>query len=110
MDKYIQDNLIMEDMTKTRDEHGNMTFEYLLKVHKTAMIWSKILFTEKKKEMAPERRQALKDNQMETYNKVFKSMEEQVMLIQDQVLTQILDKIGFEIEKYGSAVEFHMNS
>jgi len=83
MDKYIQDNLIMEDMSKTRDEHGNMTFEYLLKVHKTAMIWRRVFFTEMKREMAPERREALKNNQMDKYNELLKKFFESMMLISD---------------------------
>jgi len=68
MDKYIQDNLIMEDMSQTKEENGYITFEYTLQVHKTFMIWSRIIFTELKKEMAPERRKVLENKQMEKYS------------------------------------------
>jgi len=61
-------------VSKTKDENGDMTFEYTLKVQKTAMIWSRVLFNEVKKTAAPERRKALENKQMDEYSKIFKMM------------------------------------
>jgi len=43
-------------MSKTKDENGDLTFEYTLKVQKASMIWSRVLFNEVKNEVALERR------------------------------------------------------
>ena len=58
MDKYLQDNL--EDASDHFDQVGYLTFDYFIKVYKTALIWNRITFAEKKKELIGKRREALK--------------------------------------------------
>lgn len=58
MDKYLQDNL--DDASDHFDQVGYLTFDYFIKVYKTALIWNRITFAEKKKELIVKRREALK--------------------------------------------------
>ena len=67
MDKYIQDNLILKDMSKIKDDKGLLTFEYFLKGYKTALIWSRVKFADKKKKLVQKRRMALQKKDMIKY-------------------------------------------
>jgi len=67
MDKYIEDHLMQDDMSQCKDQFGYLTYEYYLKVFKAALIWNRITFADKKKELAKERREALKKNDMGKY-------------------------------------------
>ena len=49
MDKYMEDNL--EDASDNLDQVGYLTFDYFLKVYKTALIWNRITFAKKKTEL-----------------------------------------------------------
>jgi len=68
MDKYLQDYL--EDAGDHFDQVGMLTFDYFIKVYKTALIWNRISFAEKKKELMAKRREALKEKKMEKYYKI----------------------------------------
>ena len=69
MDKYIQDNLITQE-DKIKDDKGILHFEYFQKCYKTAMIWSRIKFAEKQKNMIWDRRLAFKAKDMEKYGRI----------------------------------------
>ena len=68
MDKYLQENL--EDASDHFDQVGYLTFDYFIKVYKTALIWNRITFGEKKAELMIKRREALKEKKMERYHKI----------------------------------------
>ena len=65
MDKYLENNL--EAASDHLDQVGYLTFDYFLKVYRTALIWNRITFAAKKAELVAERRVALKKKQMEKY-------------------------------------------
>ena len=48
-DAYIDKNL--EDPANHKDAVGHLTFEYFLKVYKTALIWNRVKFANKKAEL-----------------------------------------------------------
>jgi len=54
MDKYLQENL--DDASDHFDQVGYLTFDYFIKVYKTALIWNRITFGEKKAELMAKRR------------------------------------------------------
>ena len=72
MYKYIEDNL--EDPRQGRDALGVITFEYFLKLYKTALIWNRVQFAEKKKLLITQRRKALQNNDMDSFRKCFLDM------------------------------------
>jgi len=76
MDKYIEDHLIVEDMSTCKDQFGYLVYEYYLKVFKAALIWNRITFAEKKKELVAERRAALKKNDMKKYAEVLHTISD----------------------------------
>lgn len=69
---YIDENL--EDPEQNMDAAGLLTFDYFLKVYKTALIWNRIKFHERKTELTKHRREALKQNNMETFRAVHLSI------------------------------------
>ena len=96
-------------MIETKIENGDMTFEYTIQVQKTAMIWSRVLFNEVKKEQATERRKALENKQMDKYSQIFKTMQDEANTIQESVLAHICEKIGVNDEKLAAAIQTHVN-
>ena len=69
---YIDGNL--GDPEQNKDPSGLLTFDYFLKVYKTALIWNRIKFEERKTELIKHRREALKTNNMETFRAVHLSI------------------------------------
>lgn len=57
MYKYIEDNL--DDPRDNKDAVGVITFEYFLKLYKTALIWNRVQFAERRKQFIANRRKAL---------------------------------------------------
>jgi len=110
MDKYIQDNLIQKDMTKIKDDKGFLTFEYFLKGYKTALIWSRVKFTEKKKKLVHERRIALRAKDMVKYANIIKSINDQDAVNMEKVIEEVFSKIGITEKEFQKSIDFHMNS
>jgi len=69
-DKYLKDHLMMEDMSTVKDKEGLLTFDFFLKGYKTALIWSRIKFVERKKNMIWDRRLAYKAKDMVKYAQI----------------------------------------
>ena len=69
---YIDENL--GDPEQNKDPSGLLTFDYFLKVYKTALIWNRIKFEERKTELIKHRREALKTDNMETFRAVHLSI------------------------------------
>ena len=61
MYKYIEDNL---DAPDNHRSVGVISFEYFLKLYKTALIWNRVQFAERKQLIITQRRKALQDNDM----------------------------------------------
>ena len=53
-----------------------MTYEYFLKVYRAALIWNRVTFEEKKRELIAERREALKKNNMDKYAEIFHTISD----------------------------------
>ena len=89
---YIDENL--DDPEKNKDPAGLLTFEYFLKVYKTALIWNRIKFADKKKELTNLRRLALKKDDMEKFRTVHLSMSNADETCLQDVLEEILLRIN----------------
>ena len=50
----------LEEASNHLDQVGYLTFDYFLKVYRTALIWNRITFAEKKAELVAKRREHLK--------------------------------------------------
>jgi hypothetical protein len=68
MDAYLEKHL--SDPKPHIDQFGLLSFDYFLKIYKTALIWNKITFADKKKELVAERREALKKGNLELYGEL----------------------------------------
>jgi hypothetical protein len=69
---YIDENL--GDPEQNKDPVGLLTFDYFLKVYKTALIWNRIKFESIKTKLVKQRREALKNNKMESFRAVHLSI------------------------------------
>ena len=105
MDKYLQDNL--EDASDHFDQVGYLTFEYFLKVYKTALIWNRITFAQKKAELIAKRRDALKKNQMEKYHKLIQLIADCDEACLQDVVEEILKFIGMTDKQFNDSLQFH---
>jgi hypothetical protein len=47
MDKYMEDSL--DPASDNLDQVGQLTFDYFLKVYKTALIWNRITFARRRR-------------------------------------------------------------
>ena len=91
-DAYIEENL--EEPDNHKEPSGMLTFDYFIKVYKTALIWNRIKFADKKKEMLKHRRNALKNNDMERYRAVHIGMSNADETCLQDVLEEILIKVN----------------
>lgn len=68
MQKYLEEHL--ESSKDNLDQMGYLTFEYFLKVYKAALVWNRVSFQEKRKELVMKRREALEKGKMERYGEI----------------------------------------
>ena len=92
MEAYIDKHL--EDPSDHRDDVGLLTFDYFLKIYRTAMVWNRVKFEEKKKEQIKERREALKAEDMERWREIYQEMASLDEECLQDVLEQILARVG----------------
>jgi hypothetical protein len=71
---YVEEHLGNPEDNK--DPSGLLTFEYFLKVYKTALIWNRIKFAERKEELTKLRRSSLKTNNMEAFRAAHMSINQ----------------------------------
>jgi hypothetical protein len=68
MDAYLEKHL--GDPKPHIDQFGLLSFDYFLKIYKSALIWNRISFAAKKIELVAERREALKKANLELYGEL----------------------------------------
>lgn len=81
-------------MTQIYDKSGNLTFDYFIKVYKASMIWNRILFADKKKDLVSRRRTAIKNKDMDEYKAVLQTTNQ----LYEESLSEVLSKILGEIK------------
>ena len=107
MYKYIEEEL--EDPRQGRDALGVITFEYFLKLYKTALIWNRVQFAEKKKLLITQRRKALQNNDMDSFRKCFLDMVSEDEKCLQGVLEEILDKISLSDNEFKETLNLYMS-
>ena len=68
-----------------------ITFEFFLKVYKTALVWNRVKFQKKKEELISKRRKALKEGEMTEYRQQCMTIGEQDEICLQDVLEEILE-------------------
>lgn len=101
MDKYLEDNLEVAD--GHRDQVGYLTFDYFLKVYKTALIWNRITFKDKKAELVAKRRQHLKKKEMTKYYETIQLISDIDEACLQDVLEEVLKFIGMTDKQFGES-------
>ena len=107
MDKYLQDNL--EPAAEYFDGVGQLVFDYFLKVYKTALIWNRITFAEKKAELMAKRREALKKGQTGKYHKFIQLIQDCDEACLQDVVEEILKFIGMTDKQFNDSLSFHFD-
>lgn len=105
MDQYLEDHL--EEAADNFDQVGMLTFDYFLKVYKTALIWNRVSFAKKKAELIAKRREALKNNEMEKYNKLIQLILDIDEACLQDVVEEILKFIGMTDKQFNESLSFH---
>jgi len=106
-EEYIDENL--GDPEENKDPSGLLTFDYFLRVYKTALIWNRIKFQERKTELIKHRREALKQNNMETFRAVHLSINTADETCLQDVLEEILLRINLPDKKFQESLNFHFD-
>ena len=99
---------MLDDMSTCKDQFGYLTYEYYLKVFKTALIWNRITFAEKKEELGKERRAALKKNDMGKYTELIHTQQDIDEACLQDVLEEILGQLGMTDKEFQESLDFHM--
>ena len=107
-DEYLEEHL---DDAKDHivEGTGMIDFDYFLKVYQTAMIWNRVRFADKKKVLTDVRRQALKNDQMERYRDINIQMGELDEACLQDVLEDILEKIGLTEKQFNECMNFYVD-
>ena len=106
-DKYIDENL--EDPNNNKDEVGHLTFDYFIKVYKTALIWNRVKFANRKAELVEQRRKALKNDDMAGFRQAhFDIGTADEQCLQD-VLEEILVRINLDDKHFQESLNFHFD-
>ena len=106
MFEYVDEHLA-EDVNEITDAVGMIKFDYFLKLYKTAIVWNRVKFAESKKEMLQKRRAALKENDMQTWRQLFSNIAEADEACLQDVLEDILDRIGISETQFKEALNLH---
>jgi len=107
MDKYLEDHL--EEASQHVDQVGYLTFDYFLKVYRTALIWNRITFAKKKAELIAKRRDALKKNESEKYHKIIQLILDIDEACLQDVVEEILKFIGMTDKQFNDSLSFHFD-
>ena len=105
MDEYIKKNLVEKPLSKCADM---LTFDSFLKVYKTALIWNRVKFQKKHKEIVAKRREALKANDMTAYRMACIQMQmEDTKCLQD-VIEEVLEQTGINEKEFQACLELFL--
>mmetsp|Transcript_39507 Transcript_39507/g.60307 ORF Transcript_39507/g.60307 Transcript_39507/m.60307 type:complete len:150 (-) Transcript_39507:427-876(-) len=97
-DEYIQKHL--ESPQDHTDQAGLLSFDYFLKVYKTALVWNRVKFAEKKVELVAMRRKALGFKDMLKYREIHQAITDADEICLQDVLEEILLKIGMTDKEF----------
>ena len=103
MDAYVTEHLI-DCKTIEKVSSGMMTFEYFLKVYKTAIIWNRVKFQTQKEDLISKRRKALKADDMTSFRQcmiTYRDADEQCM---QDVLEEILEAINVNVNEFNETL------
>ena len=70
MYEYIDEHL-PEEHQEVTDAVGMIKFDFFLKLYKTAIVWNRVKFADRKKELLAKRRKALKEDDQQTWRELF---------------------------------------
>lgn len=105
MDTYIKEKLLSKELEKVQ---GILTFESFLRVYRAAIVWNRVKFAKKKKEYISKRREALKDNNMETYRDIMIIMSRDDEKCLETVIEEILEQVDVGEKEFQEALEQHL--
>lgn len=107
MEKYIKENLILDDMSTIKDDKGVVTLEYFLKSYKTAVIWGRVKFAEERAKMIHDRRLALEAKDRKVYKRIVQAIRDQDKVNMEQAIEMVFTKLGITEQDF-KASEVHM--
>ena len=102
MDKYIKEHLLSKELDKVGDL---LTFESFLKVYRAAIVWNRVKFASKKKDYVSRRREALKEDDMESYRDVMILMQRDDEKCLETVIEEILEQIDVGEKQFQECLE-----
>jgi len=84
-----------------------LEFEYTLTLYKTALIWNRLRFEDKKKEMTVDRRKFLKENDNDEWRRVWLEMRDLDEECLKEVLEEILVRLGLTEKKFQESFHYY---
>lgn len=105
MDKFIEKEFEDGDKDKVGDL---MSFDYFLKVYKTALVWNRVKFQKRKDELTEKRRKALKEDNMTNYRQIHMDMTSQDEVCLEKVLEDVLEKLEISEDAFTQALNLYL--
>ncbi len=106
-EEYVNKHL--ESPQDHMDQTGQLNFDYFIKVYKTALIWNRVKFAEKKVELIAMRRKALAMGDMLKYREIHQAITDADEICLQDVLEEILLKIGMTDKEFQKSLNYHMD-